>query len=174
MKEQMPRYSDELKASVLKRMMPPQSLSVAALSRETGITEVTLYHWRKQARNRGEVVPGNKPLSDDWPAEARLAVVIATSTLSEVETATYCREKGLYVEQVATWRQACLDGQALSVQQQAVVREQAAVSASALSLRIRELERELLRKDKALAETAALLVLRKKLNALWENDDEVN
>ena len=48
--EQMPRYSDELKASVLKRMMPPQSLSVAALSRETGITEVTLYHWRKQAK----------------------------------------------------------------------------------------------------------------------------
>ena len=115
-------------------------------------------------------MPGNKPLSDDWPAEARLAVVIATSTLSEVETATYCREKGLYVEQVATWRQACLDGQALSVQQQAVVREQARSDKK----RIRELERELLRKDKALAETAALLVLRKKLNALWENDDEVN
>jgi transposase-like protein len=164
------QYSEERKSAVLKKLLPPLNRSVASVSREEGITEVTLYHWRKQARNRGEVVPGNKPLSDDWPAEARLAVVIATSTLSEVETATYCREKGLYVEQVATWRQACLDGQALSVQQQAVVREQARSDKK----RIRELERELLRKDKALAETAALLVLRKKLNALWENDDEVN
>jgi len=40
--------------------------------------------------------------------------------------------------------------------------------------RIRELERELHHKEKALAEVAALLVLRKKLNALWGSDDEVN
>ena len=143
---------------------------MAAVAREEGITEITLYHWRKQARNRGEVVPGHKSLPDDWPAEARLAVVVETATLSAVELATYCREKGLYVEQVAAWRQACLDGQLVAGQRRADEREQTRADKK----RIKELERELLRKDKALAETAALLVLRKKLNALWGSDDEAN
>lgn len=164
------RYSEERKEAVLKKLLPPLNRSVAAVAREEGITEVTLYNWRKQARNRGEVVPGNKTLPDDWPAEARLAVVIETATLSAVELATYCRQKGLYVEQVVAWRQACLEGQDVSRQRRAEEREQARED----KRRIKELERELRRKDKALAETAALLVLRKKLNALWGNDDEVN
>ena len=36
--------------------------------------------------------------------------------------------------------------------------------------RIRELERELYRKEKALAETAALLVLKKKAQAIWGDE----
>ena len=164
------RYSEERKAAVLKKLLPPLNRSVASVAREEGITEVTLYHWRKQARNRGEVVPGKKTLPDGWPAEARLAVVVETATLSAVELATYCREKGLYVEQVDAWRQACLDGQASSSQRRAEEREQARADKK----RIRELERELRRKDKALAETAALLVLRKNMNALWGSDDEAS
>lgn len=166
----MTRYSEERKSAVLKKLLPPSNRSVADVAREEGISDVTLYHWRKQARNRGEVVPGNKSLPDDWPAEARLAVVIETATLSAVELATYCREKGLYVEQVAAWRQACLDGQQVASQRRMSERDQARADKK----RIKELERELQRKDKALAETAALLVLRKKLNALWGNDDEAN
>ncbi len=166
----MSHYSAERKSSVLKKLLPPLNRSVASVAKEEGINAVTLYHWRNQARNQGDAVPGNKPLSDDWPAEARLAVVIETAALSAVEMAAYCREKGLYVEQVTTWRQACLDGQATAGQRRADEREQTRVDKK----RIRELERELLRKDKALAETAALLVLRKKLNAFWGNDDEVN
>lgn len=164
------RYSEERKEAVLRKLLPPMNRSVAAVAREEGITEVTLYHWRKQARNRGEVVPGNKSLPHDWPAEARLAVVVETATLSAVELATYCREKGLYVEQVAAWRQACLDGQQVANQRRAGEREQTRADKK----RIKELERELLRKDKALAETAALLVLRKKMNALWGDNDEAN
>ena len=163
-------YSEERKSAVLKKLLPPLNRSVASVAKEEGITDVTLYQLRKIARNRGEVVPGNKPQSNDWPAEARLAVVVETATLSAVELATYCRKKGLYVEQVAAWRQACLDGQIIDVQRRNADREQTRTDKK----RIKELERELLRKDRALAETAALLVLRKKLNALWGNDDEVS
>jgi transposase-like protein len=163
-------YSEERKSAVLKKLLPPLNRSVASVAKEEGISTITLYHWRNQARNQGEAVPGNKSLSDDWPAEARLAVVIETAALSAVEIATYCREKGLYVDQVSAWRQACLDGQVTAGQRRTEEREQSRVDKK----RIRELERELLRKDKALAETAALLVLRKKLNAFWGNDDEVN
>lgn len=52
----MKRYSPERKAAVLKKLLPPQSLSVAELARQEGITDVTLYTWRKQAKARGEVV----------------------------------------------------------------------------------------------------------------------
>jgi transposase-like protein len=91
-----------------------------------------------------------------WPAEAKLAVVIETATLSEIDLSQYCREKGLYPEQVKSWRQACLDGQTSATQQTQSERAQA----KADKKRIRELERELNRKEKALAEAAALLVLR--------------
>jgi transposase-like protein len=107
-------------------------------------------------------------LPEHWPAEAKLAAVIETATLSEVELSQYCREKGLFPEQVKGWRQACLDGQASATQQTQSER----VQAKADKKRIRELERELNRKEKALAEAAALLVLRKKLNALWGDDGE--
>ena len=164
----MIRYSPERKAAVLKKLLPPHSLSVAELSRQEGISDVTLYTWRKQAMMRGEVMSGSGKLPENWPAEAKLAVVIETATLSEIDLSQYCREKGLYPEQVKSWRQACFDGQTSATQQ--TQRERA--QAKADKKRIRELERELDRKEKALAEAAALRVLRKKLNALWGGDGD--
>ena len=107
----MNRYSPERKAAVLKKLLPPLSLSVAELARQEGISDVTLYTWRKQAKTRGEVVSRSGKVPEDWPAEAKLAAVIETATLSEVALSQYCREKGLYPEQVKAWRQACITGQ---------------------------------------------------------------
>jgi len=115
-------------------------------------------------------VPGDKKLPDNWPAEARFAVVLETAALSEIELSEYCRRKGLYPEQVSAWRLACITGQQTEKAQRQAEREQAKTDKK----RIRELERELRRKDKALAETAAILVLRKKLNAYWGDDSEGN
>jgi transposase-like protein len=111
---------------------------------------------------------GNSQSPEQWSAEKKLAVVIETSTRSEVELSLYCRQKGLYPDQIKAWRQACLDGQSSAVQRTQPTRMQT----SADKKRIRELERELDRKEKALAEAAALLVLRKKLNALWGDDGD--
>ena len=159
----MPRYSSELKASVLKRMMPPQSLSVTALSRETGITEVTLYHWRKQARQAGAVMPGNdNQQSDTWDSASKFAVVLETASLNEQALAEYCRSKGLFVEQVRAWRQVCEDANSRQQEKTADVARQQ----KADKQHIKALERELHRKDKALAEAAALLVLAKKYRGL--------
>ena len=112
----MIRYSSERKAAVLKQLLPPHSLSVAELSRREGISDVTVYTWRRQAKAGGEGVSRNGKLAEKWPAETKLAVVIETATLSEVELSHYCREKGLYPEQVKAWRQACLDGQTTATQ----------------------------------------------------------
>lgn len=115
-------------------------------------------------------MPGNNTLSDEWPAAAKFAAVLETATLSEIELSEYCRSKGLYPEQIQAWREACIQGQ-LSVRAQHQA-EKAQTKAD--KKRIRELERELRRKDKALAEAAALLILQKKLDAYWCSVDEDN
>jgi transposase-like protein len=163
----MPSYSEERKAAVLKKMLPPHNQSVAEVSREEGISDATLYNWRTQAKQQGLPVPGSGKTSDQWSAEAKLAVVIETAALNESELSQYCRQKGLYPEQVKEWKAACIQGQLSDVERRKQDREQAKKDKK----RIKALERELNRKEKALAETAALLVLRKKLNAFWEEKE---
>ena len=91
-----------------------------------------------------------------------------TSVLSESELSQYCREKGLYSEQVHSWKAACLNGFVSSDANQKTTRQQG----KADKAEIKSLKKDLRRKEKALAETAALLVLRKKLNAFWGDEDE--
>ena len=164
----MARYSKERKESVLRKLLPPENRTVREVSEEEGICEVTLYTWRKQAREQGFAVPGSKKQTEDWSGEAKLAVVVETAALSEAELSEYCRSKGLYPEQVKAWREACIEGNQTQAQRRQGERDEARRDKK----RIKELERELRRKDKALAETTALLVLRKKLNALWGEDEE--
>ena len=78
----MARYSEEHKAAILKKLLPPQNHTVAAVSAEEGIANVTLYNWLKQCRHRGVPVPGDKKTADHWSGEAKLAVVIETAPLS--------------------------------------------------------------------------------------------
>ena len=164
----MPRYSEERKSAVLKKMLPPHNQTITEVAREEGISEATLYNWRTQAKQQGVPVPGSGKTSDNWSAEAKFAVVVETTVLGESELCEYCRQKGLYPEQVKEWKYACIQGQLSDVERRKQDREQAKRDKK----RIKALERELNRKEKALAETAALLVLRKKFNALWEGNED--
>lgn len=149
-------------------MMPPQNRSVAALAEETGITQATLYNWRKQARAAGVVVPGDGKQSEAWSSADKFRVVVETAGLSETELSEYCRRKGLYVEQISAWREACEQANANAPEQSRREREQEKASRK----RIKQLERELKRKEAALAEAAAILVLRKKAEAIWGKDED--
>jgi transposase len=113
-------------------------------------------------------VPGSLNHSrEDWSGEAKFAVVIETAPLNAGELSEYCRAKGLYPEQVARWRQACIEGAAAQES-----RDQAVTGRlKAAKQQIRTLEKDLRRKEKALAESAALLVLQKKFNTLWEDEE---
>ncbi len=164
----MAKYSEDFKLELIQRMMPPNGESVANISNETGIPEATLYKWKKQAKTSGIPLPGKNIKSEKWSPQDKFSVVLETATLSEVELAKYCRAKGLYVEQVKTWRDACM-------QANGGVAKQATDLQSELKNKnkdIKKLEKELRRKDAALAETAALLVLRKKMNAIWGDNEE--
>ena len=94
----MPRYTKEKKEYALSLMSPPKNLSVAEVSRQTGISEPTVYGWRNQARSEGRAVPGDGSNAEDWSAEDKFAAVVETMGLAEAELAEYCRNKSLYVE----------------------------------------------------------------------------
>ncbi len=106
----MSKYSPERKEAVVKKFFPPLSRSVTELVVEEGISAQTLYNWRNELNVDGYAMPlnGNKP--EQWSSQAKFAVVVEVTPLSEVELSQYCREKGLLVEQVKEWRAACING----------------------------------------------------------------
>lgn len=168
----MPRYSEERKAAVLKKLLPPDNRSVASVAAEEGISDATLYGWLKSCRRQGVPVPGNRKTGDDWSADAKLAVVIETASLSETELGTYCREKGLYPEQVQRWKEACLQGAGMQENRDKAAQKQQRDDRRT----IKKLKADVRRKDRVLAETTSLLVLSKKLEALYgeapDNEDD--
>lgn len=158
----------ERKEAILKKMLPPLSISVTKLATEEGICKKTLYNWRNQLKSQGQIVPLASQKPDEWSGEAKLAVVTEVAPLSEIELSQYCREKGLLVEQVKAWRNGCILGNTTDPKRLAAQKKQSREDKK----RIKQLERELNRKEKALAEAAALLVLRKKLQAYYAEEDE--
>jgi transposase-like protein len=86
--------------SVVKQMMAPNPTPVSQLVKETGVSDVTLYKWRKDYRNRGLAVPADSSKSENWSAEDKLAVVIESAALNEARLSEYCRGIGLYIERV--------------------------------------------------------------------------
>lgn len=161
-------YPEDLKAKVIKRMLPPNNESIAKIAREEGIPEQTLRNWQKQVRTKGIAAPGKDGEAEKWTTEDKFLIVVETAKMNETELAEYARQKGLYIEQIKSWRNACMEANG------GVAKE-----AAELSRKLKEaekekkqLQKELQRKDKALAETAALLVLRKKANAIWGDPED--
>ncbi|ANP75350.1 transcriptional regulator [Vibrio crassostreae 9CS106] len=164
----MSRISVERKEAILKKLLPPYSMPVKEVSEEEGISTATLYHWRQQLRGSGAAVPNSNTSSEQWSAQTKLAIVAETYSMTESELSQYCREKGLFPEQIQSWRSECMQGFKSSKEQEAEAKKQA----KADKLEIKDLKKDLRLKEKALAETAALLVLRKKLRAFYGEEPE--
>jgi len=162
------RYSPERKESVLRKMMPPHNRSIKQLAQEEGISEATLFAWRKQARERGLLLPDGDSGPEDWSARDKFAAVLETAAFNETELAEYCRTKGIYPEQLAQWRKACERANDWDREHNRRLKK----AKRADRQRIHKLEQELRRKEKALAETAALLVLQKKAQAIWGDPED--
>ena len=160
------RYSSQFKEAILNKLSET-GLSVRKFAEQEGINLSTLYSWQKQFNISGFSV-SKVSSSDKWSNEEKFAVVLETSTLPEVELNEYCRAKGLYPEQVKQWKQACIAGNTAKPTKRAKTTPEH----KADKKRIKALERELRRKEKALAESAALLVLGKKFDAYWEEKED--
>lgn len=160
----MASYSTDFREQIVKKMMPPNSQSVAQIAQDTGVAPATLYTWKKQYQSRGFVVPAKNTNADKWDAKSKLAAIIQTALMNEAERSEYCRQNGLYVEQLDEWKEDFeTSGVSSSADKKALAAERK---------KSRKLEKELLRKDRALAETAALLTLSKKAQAIWGISEE--
>lgn len=161
-------YSLERREAVLKKMLPPNNRSIAELAKEEGISDATLYNWRQQARNEGRLMPDSDNTPEGWVSRDKFAAVMESATMSEAEIAQYCRQRGLYPEQLSAWRKACEQANDWCRASDKQLKD----ATRADRQKMRQLEKELARKEKALAEAAALLILRKKLDAMFEDPEE--
>jgi DNA-binding transcriptional MerR regulator len=142
-------------------LLPPESAPIAALSQEIGVSVATLERWHSEALSR----PARERV---WTAAARLQAVITTAAMDEAQRSAWCREQGIFPSDLQQWQQNATAALAQPEEGRASPQE-----TREDRRRIKELERELRRKDKALAETTALLVLSKKLEAIFrEGGDE--
>lgn len=157
------KYSEERREAVLAKLLPPNNQTVAEVAESEGISTATLYNWRKQARESGRLLPDQADTPDGWRSADKFNAVLETAALSEAELAEYCRTRGLYPEQIRRWRASC--ERANDRDQDRTQSERETIKAE--RKRSKQLERDLKRKDAALAETAALLTLRKKAEAIW-------
>ena len=151
----MARYGQTFKDRAVARLLPPESAAIDVVAREVGIGSDTLERWLEDARSR----PAR---GRAWTAGARLEAVITAAAMDEAGKSAWCREHGVYPAELDKWRLSALA--ALAEPEEARASPQATRQDKK---RLKELERELLRKDRALAETAALLVLSKKVAAIF-------
>ena len=154
-------YSAAFKSRMLRRLVGPQAISANALAQEVGVAQESLSRWLRAARNVEGMAPGSNS-KKKWTGAEKLRVLAEARGLNETELGALLRREGLHAAELAAWRTAA----------EAALSESGRRAAPSVEQRrIQELERELRRKDAALAETAALLVLKKKVQEIWGDAD---
>jgi transposase-like protein len=177
-------YNEMFKRKMIQKMTGPNAISATALSKQIDVSQSTLSKWLRNAgvrpaygfpynpdnntnTHRSQSVTAKRP--EDWTAEEKLAAVLEAAPLSDEQLGAFLRSKGLHETHLQQWRLQMLDG----LDKVATVKKPKRSAAD--TKKIRALEKELKRKDKALAETAALLVLKKKVQQIWgDEDDDTN
>ncbi len=153
----------------------PEGISASALAREVGVSQPTLSRWCSEARI---LVPVSSPKNNSrdaekspqqWSAQEKLQLVVDAAQLSEEELGSFLRSRGVHMAQLEEWRRLSMEAaqQALESSKKPKKRKP-----SPEAKRIKMLEKEVLRKDRALAEVTALLALKKKVQELWGDEDD--
>lgn len=162
-------FTKEFKEKILKKLQPPENKSVSEVALEENIPTSTIYTWVSKARKQGQMIPNSNPSNDNkWRSEDKMKIVMETYSFNEEELGQYCRKHGLYTTDIKRWRKLLeytfSNTTRPSKELEAELKAQKETN--------KQLERELRTKEKALAETAALLVLRKKADAIWGDPEE--
>lgn len=154
-------FSVAFKQKMVQRLTGKNAVTASQLSRETGVRQQNLSRWLEEARSLPTVAKKPKPAVREWTVEQKARVLAEASKLDGEELTAYLEREGVKLVEYEQWRLALDEGGVASV---STIR------------RIRQLERELARKEKALAEAAALLILKKKVETLYgeDEDDDTN
>lgn len=162
-------YTDEFKEAMVQKILANPDRSVRSISIEAGIPQSTLRKWKDTyCQIKGLVLPRKK--TNKLNPESKFNVVILTSSMSEAEKSEYCRKHGIYSEDIEQWKQDCIAGCGDQSAKAAI--KQNRESERKWQRETKQLQKEIHRKDKALAETAALLVLKKKAQEIWGDPED--
>ena len=153
-------YAENFKKAMVQKLLLPGGPSVLTLSRETGVSEQSLYNWLAKYQNGGTVKFQRSPRQ--WTENEKYDALLEAASLTGEDLGKWLREKGLRSEHIEIWQREMKKN--LNQQKRNTELKEA-------KKRIKELERELRRKDKALAEMSALVVLKKKVDALWGDEE---
>lgn len=183
----MAKYSEKFKEKMVRRLIGPNAISASQLAQEVGVSQPTLSQWlRRPARlramtsgNDGEQRNGSAPelprRPQDWPPAERLAVVLEARTVAEAHLGGFLRRKGLHEADLNEWRRVALDAAETALAGQMGGRKMPSRDGRRvkdLEREVKELHEDLRRKEKALAEVTALLVLKKKVDLLRRDADD--
>ncbi len=158
---------------MVQRMTGPDAVSARSLAREVGVASTTLSNWQRRAGRILAMSKKNdsgkfKQPPNDRPAEEKLRLVVEAARLSDEELGAFLRREGVHEHHLIAWRRSILDALGTSSGASKKGRRGSPVDTK----KIKVLEKELRRKEKALAEAAALLVLKKKADAIWGDEDD--
>ena len=159
------KYSEGFKRSIVRRLILPDAPSVSEISKETGVSIQTLYNWISSLKESIEMSDYQRT-PEEWTLPEKHQAIMEYTALSPEEQGEWLRRQGLYSGHITLWKkeiQEALTGihQPVTQQEQQEAKKQ-----------IKAFEKELNRKDKALAEMSALLVLKKKLAHLLEDEEQ--
>ncbi len=165
----MTRYSEDFKKAIIDKILSPEAKSIRSVAKESDLPIGTVLNWLKQKEIDPQVK--EEPLSDstaivDDTLEKKFEIILETAAMSPEELGAYCRQKGIYTEDIEIWKQEMLDNLD-SRNKKTLAKEN-----NTLKIELRELKAELRCKDKALAESAALLLLKKKARIIWGELEE--
>jgi transposase-like protein len=158
-------YSDKFKQAMIQKMSGPTPKSASALAEEVGIAQSTLSRWLRNYGRFSETGVGmsRNKRAQNWSAEEKFQAVVTYEGLSEEDRGKYLREHGLFSVDIERWREEMTE---------VLKKKPKTTKNDPQARRIKELESELRRKEKALAEAAALLVLKKKADEIWGGDED--
>lgn len=167
---QVTKYTDAIKSSVLSKALAPNALGVIELAKEFNIPKATIYTWMVNMKNKNNQKELVQQRPKDRSPASKLQAVMDTFGKTEQEQSAYCRSQGIYYNHIETWRQQMLVslGAVSSIVKGSKVKEKENKAASQrIQEEMKQLKSDLNRKDKALAELTALLVLKKKADLFW-------
>lgn len=157
----MKTYTEEFKQALVKKALLNPNASPKRIAEEAGLGNSTIYGWiKKYGKISQQAASSPKKSPDDWTLEERFNMLQETTKLSEQKLGAYCRQKGIYTHQLNQWREEFMKPRDINK-----TKDMAEVKS--LRTENRALKKELTRKDKALAEASALLILKKKADLLW-------
>lgn len=169
-------YSEKFRRKMVQKLTGPNGISATALSKEVDVPQTTLSKWLRNAgvtprfeypnnaAKTRSAMPPKRP--EDWSPEEKLKAVIEAASLADDQLGAFLRSRGVHETHLQQWRLQMLNGLG------GVIVDKKPKRNAADTKRIRSLENDLKRKEKALAETAALLVLKKKALEIWGDEDD--